>query len=494
MKKENKRFSIKTKMYIFVVLTVLAVALGTSMLAFFISADQIDSYYKQAASDNARNFASMVDGDFLAELRTAAESEEFQQLREKAEEEDDEQIIEDHLRELGLWEKYSETRSAITNYLSNMDGVKYIYIMAHGDKDAEYDMYLVDDEEPPLYETGYYELREAEFKGTALENLPEPTISSGDWGWLCSDFKPVYTSDGKCVAIVGCDFDMNDIMKERRHMLIYLILGSLLFTAVVLSGAMLFINKVVVKPLDTMTDEIKKFKPAVNTDYKQSGVIDLDIKSHDEIAEIYAVIRTMQQNTVDHINELYTLQEDKVKAQQDIEAKDRQIGKLSIETYKDALTGVNNKSAYIKKTEELERKVAEEGCDFAIVIVDMNNLKHINDEYGHKAGDAYIKGCCSMICEAYKHSPVFRIGGDEFAVMLIGTDYDNRKQITENLKKSFEETYAQTDVDPWLKYSAAVGIAEKASDDTTVDFVFKRADKAMYEHKMEFKKKYGGYR
>ena len=93
MKKENKRFSIKTKMYIFVVLTVLAVALGTSMLAFFISADQIDSYYKQAASDNARNFASMVDGDFLAELRTAAESEEFQQLREKAEEEDDEQII-----------------------------------------------------------------------------------------------------------------------------------------------------------------------------------------------------------------------------------------------------------------------------------------------------------------------------------------------------------------------------------------------------------------
>jgi predicted signal transduction protein with EAL and GGDEF domain len=49
-------------------------------------------------------------------------------------------------------------------------------------------------------------------------------------------------------------------------------------------------------------------------------------------------------------------------------------------------------------------------------------------------------------------------------------------------------------VDPWRKYSAAVGIAEKASDESTVEPVFKRADKSMYEDKEEFKKKYGSAR
>ena len=49
-----------------------------------------------------------------------------------------------------------------------------------------------------------------------LTAMPEPTISNGDWGWLCSDFKPVYSSDGECICIVGCDIGMNDVMAERQ--------------------------------------------------------------------------------------------------------------------------------------------------------------------------------------------------------------------------------------------------------------------------------------
>ena len=202
----------------------------------------------------------------------------------------------------------------------------------------------------------------------------------------------------------------------------------------------------------------------------------------------------MQINTIDHLNDLYALQEDKLKAEEDIRNKDKQIGQLSIETYKDALTGVGNKAAYIRKSEELDTRAEDENHEFAIVMVDMNNLKQINDEHGHKAGDTYIKGCCSMVCEAFKHSPVFRIGGDEFVAILQGADYENRRQITEKLKADFDECYKNTEVEPWQRFSAAVGMAEKASDDPTVDFVFKRADKAMYENKMSFKKEHGGYR
>ncbi|MBQ6257502.1 MAG: hypothetical protein IJJ60_13000, partial [Clostridia bacterium] len=93
----KEKFSIGVKLYIFIIITVLAVAIGTAILAYVINADQIDRYYKQAAFDSAVNFASLVDGDYLKQLREAAESDEFQSLRETAEENDDESLIQDYL-------------------------------------------------------------------------------------------------------------------------------------------------------------------------------------------------------------------------------------------------------------------------------------------------------------------------------------------------------------------------------------------------------------
>ena len=492
--KTRKRFSVKKKMYIFVAFTIIVSALGTAAIAFVTSADRIDSYYKQAASDNARNMASFVDGDFLAELRLAAESEEFQQIREKAEEDEDEEPVIEYLKEHGLWDRYYSTRRMLTEYIANVEDIKYLYLTAHGDKDADHDMYLIDDESTDIYETGYYEEREQELLGIDLADMREPTISHGDWGWLCSAFYPVYDSTGACVCVAGCDFGMDDVMTQRYQLLWYIIIGSLLFTAAVMIGAVLFINKVVVKPLDAMTREMKRFEPSEHLTYKDAGVIDLAIRSRDEIHEIYEGIRSMQINIVDYLNDVSALQKEKMKAQIEIEDKDKQIGQLSIETYKDALTGVGNKAAYIKKTEELNRIIAQGDAEFALVIADINNLKKINDDYGHRAGDTYIKGCSDMICNAFKYSPVFRIGGDEFIIILQGRDYADRKELTDKLRAEFEMTYSNTEADPWLRFSAAVGIAEYASDDNTVELVFKRADKLMYDNKADFKKKHGGYR
>ena len=142
----------------------------------------------------------------------------------------------------------------------------------------------------------------------------------------------------------------------------------------------------------------------------------------------------------------------------------------------------------------MKYRISKEGEEFAVVMVDLNNLKHVNDHCGHEAGDTYIKGCCHSICEVFKHSPVFRIGGDEFAVILKGTDFEHRTSLTEELKKSFERSFLKEDEDIWYRYSAAVGMAEKMPEDTTFDSVFNRADKAMYEDKTAFKNKYGSVR
>lgn len=82
----------------------------------------------------------------------------------------------------------------------------------------------------------------------------------------------------------------------------------------------------------------------------------------------------------------------------------------------------------------------------------------------------------------------------KFIVVLQGQDYENRLHHLESMRTIFERTFTQDNVDPWENYSASVGMAEYASDDSTVELVFKRADKAMYEEKQAFNKKYGSYR
>ena len=251
---DNKKgFSLATKIYLFVGLAVFIVAFIVAIFAHFINANRIDNYFKGLTADTARNFATMVDAEYLARLKETAASEEFQKLRDTAEEEDNEQLIEDYLRDKGLWDGYVENRDKLNNYLHNMKDVKYLYVIAWGDKNADHDMYLLDDDDNPIYETGYYEEREESFLGMDGSVEVEPTISNGDWGWLCSAFSPVYSKDGQLICDVGCDVGMDDIMHERRMNLMYIIAIALGFTVVILMATMFLIRNTIVKPLNLIT-------------------------------------------------------------------------------------------------------------------------------------------------------------------------------------------------------------------------------------------------
>jgi len=83
---------------------------------------------------------------------------------------------------------------------------------------------------------------------------------------------------------------------------------------------------------------------------------------------------------------------------------------------RDELTGVRNKTAYNELETSMQDSI-NKGMDylpFAFVVCDANNLKKINDTEGHAAGDEYIKSCAMLLCNIFDHSPVFRVGGDEF--------------------------------------------------------------------------------
>ncbi len=484
----RKYFSIGKKIYLFVGVTVFASAFIVAIAAYFINVKRIDDYFKNLSLDTARNFSCFVDADYLQRLRKEVETQEYQDLRERAEEEDNEALIEEYLRDKGLWEGYVENREKLVKHLHNMDDVKYLYVVACGDENAKRDMYLLDDDTTELYEIGYYEIREAELVGTDFSKEVIPTISRGDWGWLCSAFVPVYNSEGVLVCQVGCDVGMNDIMRERRLYLIYSIIAALCITAVIVAASVILIRSNLIRPLRLITDEMKKFSPSKNHDYEDSGVMNLNIKRNDEIADIYNEIRSMQIRILDYLDDIMIMQREKERAELEVLQKEKALGQISREAYRDALTMVGSKAAYLKMTDEMNSQLGQEIDQFAIVMIDVNCLKEINDKYGHSRGDEYLKGCCRIVCQSFKRSPVFRIGGDEFTVIVTGDDYKERYQKLEEMKTFYRDSFNNENEKQWKRYSAAFGMSEYTNEDKDVEDVFMRADKAMYEDKEQFRK------
>ena len=151
--------------------------------------------------------------------------------------------------------------------------------------------------------------------------------------------------------------------------------------------------------------------------------------------------------------------------------------------FTDSQTGVKSKHAFAVQEGMMETQIADgEAGEFGVIVCDVNGLKRINDTLGHKAGDAYIRSACEMLCEYYKHSPVFRIGGDEFAVLLEGRDYAARDEILKEFNEEVERNLCNG------KVVASLGMAvyEKETDHSFHE-VFKRADELMYQRKMQLK-------
>lgn len=147
--------------------------------------------------------------------------------------------------------------------------------------------------------------------------------------------------------------------------------------------------------------------------------------------------------------------------------------------FKDPLTGAKSKHAYLTREKEINESIAEgRARDFALVVCDVNGLKKINDTLGHKAGDEYIRQAFVMICDIFQHSPVFRIGGDEFVVILTGRDFIIRKELVLALHDRSVEHIGEGGV------VISGGLSDYLVDeDQNLHNVFERADALMYEEK-----------
>lgn len=173
-----------------------------------------------------------------------------------------------------------------------------------------------------------------------------------------------------------------------------------------------------------------------------------------------------------------------IRAEKKIVEEEHLVHDLNRKVFVDALTSVRNKGAFDKYIQELQERLEQgEQGNFAIGVFDCDNLKMVNDRNGHDKGDIYIQTASRLICQVFQHSPVFRIGGDEFAVVLQNEDYRNREELVSRFEKEKKERCAAA-ANSWEEPHVAIGIAvyDPALDGAATDTMH-RADKIMYENK-----------
>lgn len=242
-------------------------------------------------------------------------------------------------------------------------------------------------------------------------------------------------------------------------MLILNILIIALEVLVVASIFTMYYTKRIVRPLKQLTEAAEQTDRG-NYDY----ILEYDGK--DELGKLTSTFKRLSSHMKEHISS------------------------LNQQVFVDALTNVKNKGAFSEFTDDLQNRIniSDKELEFAIGMFDCDDLKLVNDRYGHEKGDIYLKTASRAICNVFQHSPVFRIGGDEFSVILMNEDYYNREELVKKFRK-IAENISGSAKNKWEQVNVSMGIAEyEPENDSSVADIVRRADKHMYEDKHSRKK------
>ncbi|MBO7669016.1 MAG: diguanylate cyclase [Oscillospiraceae bacterium] len=226
-----------------------------------------------------------------------------------------------------------------------------------------------------------------------------------------------------------------------------------LFVLLIMSAFTMLYTRRITAPLEDLT---KAAELVVKDNYD----FELEYDRDDEVGKLTRAFRQLTSHVKEHISD------------------------LNKRVYVDALTSVKNQGAFSDALDSLQEQIdRDETPEFAIGVFDCDGLKVINDQYGHDKGNLYLKNACQLICRVFHHSPVYRTGGDEFAVILKGNDFEKRDELIDRFEQNAKEACEKA-LNKWEEIHVAKGIAvyDRKTDPYVIDTV-RRADKIMYQNK-----------
>ncbi len=287
--------------------------------------------------------------------------------------------------------------------------------------------------------------------------------------------------NGRKMGVISVDVEIADVDANVMNHTLRQVSALAIVIFASLATLLYVIHHRYIRKLTQLQANIRAYSAV--KDPSIAGVIEQNVIGHDEISALSMQIAAMILELESYMTSLVNTAKELGVAREHANA----MHKLA---NRDALTGVRNKNAYDSEIRRLEWDISDPNkqTEFGIAMIDLNFLKRINDTFGHEQGNIAIKKLCAIVCDVFAHSPVFRIGGDEFVVILENHDYDKFSVLKEEFNARLKALEANPDLSPWEKVSASIGIAlYNPNLDSSVENVFRRADKAMYIRKKEMK-------
>jgi diguanylate cyclase (GGDEF)-like protein len=261
---------------------------------------------------------------------------------------------------------------------------------------------------------------------------------------------------------------VDDIASISRKLCyeIYGLAGSILLLALLFGG---FALGKIIHPVERLEKAAKRISEG-NLDIRTN------IRTSDELGKLSTAFDDMVERLQRQINELDELVEKKTEA----------IRRLAVT---DVLSGLYNRRYFNEKASELFRDALKEGRHFSVLMIDIDDFKRINDDFGHLKGDEVIRIVGEVLRKTIRRSDkACRYGGEEFVILMPGTRSNEAFEVAERIRKNIKALVEEKL--NGMKVSVSIGIAEvDFSQDVTIEDVMKRADEVLYRAKKEGKDK-----
>ena len=466
-------------------LVLVAFALLLTGTSAFLSRSTIENMseqqYRSRANELAASIACVIDADLVKEVRDNVMAIYHATENKVGSEDWGSDAFNEYTARFAQVEETEAFQELLTflRDLQEVNSVDCLYISTVERTDVTF-VYLLDaaleDACPPGCIDPLYEMNMGLIEDPSI-GLPAYITNTEEYGWLVSAGAPILDETGEVLGYAMVDISMNAIKAEENAFVLNLIGALALATALLCAVVILFVNRYLVRPLNRLSQSAASY--ADSGSLHKTSFDTLDIHTGDEIESLHKSMIQMEKDIENYIDNL-------MQTRAILDSTRLEAQKMNELAHKDALTGIRNRMAYDQEVYKLDGELRDGLLVFGIAMIDMDGLKGINDAYGHDCGNVSLTRLSRMICEVFRHSPVFRIGGDEFAVILQNSDYDR----IEELVKAFEDRLAAQDrnAEPWEIVSATLGYAlYDPSQDGDVEDVFRRADQRMYELKKQRK-------
>jgi diguanylate cyclase (GGDEF)-like protein len=354
---------------------------------------------------------------------------------------------------------------ALTLYVftvaEDKEGIVYVFDTSSEDPvgDLGYpDPFTYIDEETGESELLYPDdIREQLIAGGKVDTIMGITY----WGWTITITEPLYGTDGLVKGYVGIDFDVNQLIVERKASMVYLSMAIILVTILFSIAYLYIIRRTITHPINQIAQAADNFV-VHSLENGESGIgsqiLALQIHTGDELQSLAESFHSMVAKIDEHLNNLSI---------------------VTIKSQTDVLTSICNRGAFEQQVTALLNLRPEKDQMDAFMMIDVDFFKQVNDNYGHSAGDEVLTKCALALKQNVRGADIVgRIGGDEFAVFC--KNITSPAMAQDKAKKIREE---------WLKIippggnkpiTGSIGISLAPLDGQTYQELFDKADSALY--------------